>query len=1151
VLNNPVLRGICHKTRNKLPISRVYALLLGVCLVLDFAPSAVAAISPVGASASGDGVSLAVSSLSLSNPGSLSGDVLLAQVVVGAGNVTITPPSGWTSYKLDVKNALTQELFYRVAGAVEPASYSFSFGALSARASGGLLVGRGIALSGGSPIAQKLSNSGTGDTLTALSASVSTSNSRVLRYFAFDHGNEALNGPATQHYAPATGAGPNGVAASTSSIAQAASGVTGSATATAGGTSADWLGVTVVLAPAAPPVLSWSFDESVWTGLAGEVLETSGNNLNGTTFNGPNTDGVSPALVTDSSGRGTCRYGVFNTSSSSKKYVQVADNNLLDLSSFTVSAWVYNTARPSSGLMTILSKDTNYEFHIKPSGVINWWWTDSGGTAREFDSVAKVPLDAWTHVAIRFVAGDQRIYINGVRDTSNASFSKIPQTNSAPLQIGNDLGVAGRYWRGNIDEVRVNNSALTDAEILAQVSERHPCVAAVPDHLELLHDGTALTCQPETVTLRACANASCSLLFSGIVTATLSPSGWVGGNTVTFSGGSVARKLRVTSPAIVTLGVGAVTPAPPNLSQCFNGSTASCSLDFKDAGFIFDVPSLLANKPSAAVSVTAVRKDENSQLCVPAFDTVTRTLKFWSSYSNPLGGTRSVGVNNTPVIGASPGTSISLAFDANAQASIAVHYPDAGQMSLNASYSGSVLNGDAGLLMTGSDAFVVRPAGLCVDSDTANSDCASGDASCSKFVAAGSPFRQRIKAVAWESDSDSDMCTGNGDTPNYQQAAIALSSTLVAPSPGNAASLGLTSSDLLAVDSGEKLLSAQTVSEVGVFRLTATPPALGYFGDTVAAGTSVNIGRFYPASFLLSDPLLTPACPGGFSYAGLSAQAGPPVQAIKVGQPFGFSGALSARNLSGGLTGNYTGTFAKLTAAGLGYTDSVVPAAGTVSVSNSQLSVPGIGGNGYLDYNTKTAAGIDSAIFLLTSAIAPYNLKIRTTATDSDGVTGSVTDILSGSPLPDFRLGQARISNAHGSELQALRLPITVGHFNGTGYGQNLLDSCTVFNAAALGAYQRVTGASPAAPVLLSYLNSAGTPAAPFVLSAGSSLAGGYLLSAPGAGNDGNVRLTYATPSWLQFDWDGNGTLDPASALATFGIYRGATPLIFRRELYR
>ena len=58
-------RGICQKTRNNLPAYRVCAILLSACLMLGFTPAALAAISPVGASFSGDGVSSAVASLSL------------------------------------------------------------------------------------------------------------------------------------------------------------------------------------------------------------------------------------------------------------------------------------------------------------------------------------------------------------------------------------------------------------------------------------------------------------------------------------------------------------------------------------------------------------------------------------------------------------------------------------------------------------------------------------------------------------------------------------------------------------------------------------------------------------------------------------------------------------------------------------------------------------------------------------------------------------------------------------------------------------------------------------------------------------------------------------------------------------------------------
>jgi MSHA biogenesis protein MshQ len=58
-------------------------------------------------------------------------------------------------------------------------------------------------------------------------------------------------------------------------------------------------------------------------------------------------------------------------------------------------------------------------------------------------------------------------------------------------------------------------------------------------------------------------------------------------------------------------------------------------------------------------------------------------------------------------------------------------------------------------------------------------------------------------------------------------------------------------------------------------------------------------------------------------------------------------------------------------------------------------------------------------------------------------------------------------------------------------------------------------------------------------------------LSAPGSSNDGTLQARLSTvPAWLHYDWDGSGRIPPRG-LASFGIYKGATPLIFRRELYR
>jgi hypothetical protein len=64
-------------------------------------------------------------------PGVQSGDTLLAQIIVADGSASIvpTPPSGWTSIRRDAVsngNKATSWLYYKVAGANEPASYGWN-----------------------------------------------------------------------------------------------------------------------------------------------------------------------------------------------------------------------------------------------------------------------------------------------------------------------------------------------------------------------------------------------------------------------------------------------------------------------------------------------------------------------------------------------------------------------------------------------------------------------------------------------------------------------------------------------------------------------------------------------------------------------------------------------------------------------------------------------------------------------------------------------------------------------------------------------------------------------------------------------------------------------------------------------------------------
>ncbi|RWT79728.1 DUF6701 domain-containing protein [Aeromonas caviae] len=442
------------------------------------------------------------------------------------------------------------------------------------------------------------------------------------------------------------------------------------------------------------------------------------------------------------------------------------------------------------------------------------------------------------------------------------------------------------------------------------------------DHFEFDHSGQALTCNPETLTIRACANASCSQLFTDPVSAILTPlkngsNGWIAGSqvsyngntaTVNFSGGTTTLQLRNNLATAITVGVSGSTPSTKPLSTtlCRAGSgalsAAACTLSFADSGFVVDVLDTLANRPQQVV-MKAVKKDDASQQCVPSFAGVSKPVRFWSDYVSPASNTfgSKVTVNGNAIAtsqGAS--TTSNLSFDSKGETTLTVSYPDAGQMRLNARHDGS---GDtAGLVMTGSDLFVSRPVGLCIT--PTQGTCSAGDITCPVFKRTGDSFSLNIQAMAWQSDSDGDICSGNGTTPNFVLSDIALTSELVAPQGGVAAQVTPTRYSHVAA-SASLNTPALSLNEVGVFRIKATPPAAtspegstvstGYFGYSIPPATSVPLGRFVPWDFNMTSGTVTPAC-GGFSY---------------MSQPFGVQTVVEARNKEGSVTRNYRDAFAR------------------------------------------------------------------------------------------------------------------------------------------------------------------------------------------------------------------------------------------------
>jgi hypothetical protein len=77
-------------------------------------------------------------------------------------------------------------------------------------------------------------------------------------------------------------------------------------------------------------------------------------------------------------------------------------------------------------------------------------------------------VNAWTHLAFTYDGATFRIFVNGVQVATRAQAGAI-SASAQVLRIGGN-SVWGEYFQGRIDEVRIYNRALTQAEIQADMA---------------------------------------------------------------------------------------------------------------------------------------------------------------------------------------------------------------------------------------------------------------------------------------------------------------------------------------------------------------------------------------------------------------------------------------------------------------------------------------------------------------------------------------------------------------------------------------------------------------------------------------------------------------------------------------------------------
>lgn len=773
--------------------------------------------------------------------------------------------------------------------------------------------------------------------------------------------------------------------------------------------------------PCLVPLVEYHFDEASWTGTTGEVIDSSANGYNATRGGGATTASGLPAYTsgTDS----TCNYGRFDMAGTPRAYVQLPAGFPSLGSDFTITAWVRTTNVNKIGQRVFVRDDNGNGWALSVSDEV-------AGTLRLFnrsiqytgaslsgagairagnvalDTPAVIASNVWYFVAASVDITNRTVtlYVYNSAGTqlakTSASYTGTWGVGTGATSIGNETSASGEnglYFNGNIDEVRVYQAVATQAQIESLRTIVRTCAFTGFDHLRIEHSGSGVTCVPSTLTLKACADASCSSLFTGGVTGTVTATGtptvnWVGGTAFAIGAtGLVTKDVQVTTAGNVTWGASGVAPVTPNGTSCYVGATASCSFAASLAGFLFDVPHH-ASDTSQTITVSAVKQADNSLACTPAFASTSKTINFGCAYSNPATGTLPVVVGGSNVTCGST-TGVSLAFNASGVATTTVRYADVGQMGLTAGYTGSG-GSEAGLSMTGSDTFITAPASLSVTP-------------AGPYVA-GNNFS--VTVVAKNASGNTTPSFGKESTTEN----VTLSHTLTGPAGGNDLALsGTTTIPDASFQSGNGSATVSNIqwAEVGDISLTATLASASYLGSGLTANGSAAAGAFKPAYF---DTVVTPGT-GTFTYSG---------------QPFTVQ--VTAKNANGGTTLNYKGAYARIVTLsdGNGGTNN---SAMLGTFSNASIAAAsfnnGVATTNTVSYrfNTKTTAPLE----------APTSAPLKLRALDTDSVTSS-GHTEGTTPL---RAGRLRLVNFYGSDLLRPRVEYRAEYWDGGRWATNALDS--------------------------------------------------------------------------------------------------------------
>jgi hypothetical protein len=213
---------------------------------------------------------------------------------------------------------------------------------------------------------------------------------------------------------------------------------------------------------------------SASTGTPGLVAAYDFNAGSGTTVSDVSGNGNTGTIV-NATWTSTGKYGGALSFNGTNAQVVINDSASLHLTSaVTLEAWV-NPSSALTGWQDVIYKPLDNYFLEASSSNGNKPGTGvlltSSAEPLAYGSAA-LTASTWTHLAMTYDGTTLKIYVNGALVTSTTQAGTITTSTNA-LQIGGD-STYGQYFKGLIDEVRIYNIALTQAQIQTDMATALP-----------------------------------------------------------------------------------------------------------------------------------------------------------------------------------------------------------------------------------------------------------------------------------------------------------------------------------------------------------------------------------------------------------------------------------------------------------------------------------------------------------------------------------------------------------------------------------------------------------------------------------------------------------------------------------------------------